>query len=293
MQKTKYLFFIVLLLVVGCQKPMNFLYFQPEPKAQNDSQPPPPSKHGCPPQVEHILIIDLKSGWWEGDGGATFSNIQNYILTTCNKVTIEYGHMTTVEDGNGAASSFPSLPFSSYDEIWVLSGASTDSEDLRLDSPTFLRFLNGITSTNANLFLGAGYGTTYHINAITSALGLGDLVNPGASNDLVFLHGSGGDVIIPTSQITNLPSNNLFANVASLPDLVNVNGSIMVPDQLMSSPSLTPLITNSSGVTEVGSITLSNRTIIMDTDLPRMYLILNSDTNVRNYIVNLITALEK
>jgi len=282
---------IVAFALTGCNRPSNFFYLQPDPQQQQNQKPTNP---GCPVQTENVLIIDLKSGWWEGDGGTTFNSIESSISSQCAKFNIEYGHMTTVEDEDGEASAFPSKPFSTYNEIWVLSGAETDPEDLRLESSTFQRFLNGVTSSTANLFLGSGFGTNYHIDAITSALGLGSVVNPGAGNDLVFLNGNGSDVITAVSQISvSAASSPLFKNVSSLADLVNVNGSNMTPDILLMNSMLSPLLTNNAGQTEIASATVANRQVIIDVDLPRMYMVLNNDQNARSYIINMVMTLQQ
>jgi hypothetical protein len=283
------------LISASCHRPADFLYPVPPPAPTpglNTPQPPPTTD--CPVVNERILVIDLKSGWWGGDGGNTFAAMENFIDSKCETFNIEYGHMTTIEEYGGAANSFPSQPFSTYSEIWVLSGSSSDGEDLPVSTQLFTRFLNGIVQSSANLFLGSGFGTNLHINAITNALGLGKVVTNGAANDLVFLQGNGTDVITPKTFIQAIPAGDtLFAGVSTLPDLVAVNGTNMQPDILTMGAGLTSRLTNSSGQTEIASTTISGRQVIIDIDLPRLYLVLNSDPNVRNYIVNLTKALQK
>jgi hypothetical protein len=246
----------------------------------------------CPPALTNILIIDLKSGWWEGDGAGTFGRLAKQINTQCSQIDLEYGHIT---NNTGNVGSFPSKSFNDYDEIWVLSGAVDDNFDLRIDSVTFQRFLDGIKNSKANLFLGTGNGAIYHTNAITTALGFGDLVLAGGSSFLVVTAPT-GNIITVESQITKsqMRANHpLFMNVAVLPDSITVNGDTLVSDKLVSDASLDSLVTNSKGISEIGQLSLGSRQIVLDADLGRMYNVLNGDANVRNYIVNLMTTLGK
>lgn len=246
----------------------------------------------CPVNVTSILIIDLKSGWWEGDGAGTFSNIAKQISNQCSKITIEYGHITII-DNPGTA--FPKKPFNDYDEIWVLSGSASDSEDLRLSSTTFQRFLTGIVNSNANLFLGTGNGAIYHTNAITTALGYGNLFNAGGKSFLAFTYPDKNNISAVT-QITKSQmraGDPLFASVSVLPDTINVNGDKLVSDKLVSNSNLDYLITNSAGVAQVARINAGSRKIVLEANLARMYAILVGDANVRNYMVNIMTSLSQ
>ncbi|MGZ3804271.1 MAG: hypothetical protein ACXVB4_08690 [Pseudobdellovibrionaceae bacterium] len=248
----------------------------------------------CPLKSTNILIIDLKfGGWWEGDGAGTFENLVSQINSQCNQITLEYGHII---NSSPNINDFPSKSFSDYDEIWILSGGSNNNDDLLIDSPTFQRFLNGILNSNANLLLGAGDGSDYHTNAITSAFGFGNLVSTNGTNTRISINPTNNDIKILTEIAKSQMRANepLFVNVDVLADTVHVNeAAIVFSDKLVSNTNLDPLAKSSNGDAEIGRISLASRQIILEAGLGRIYNILNGDKNTRNYVINLITALRK
>lgn len=257
--------------------------------------PPPPST--CPIATKQLLIIDLKSGWWAGDGAGTFESLSSYVKGRCSQVLMEYGHIT-LADPPARVNAFPSQSFDSYDEIWVLSGAIEDTLDIRTEGAVFQRLLQGIVNSKANLFLGAGSGSFYHFNAITTALGWGNVASSGTGGGetIIFLKGDGSDTIaiesaLPPPQLQTSAAQ-LFLSVASLPDVVSVQGVKLVTDFLSPHPSLEPLHIKAGGIIEIAQGQFNGRRVVMDANLARFYPVLNSDPDVRNYMVNLIRYLE-
>lgn len=177
------------------------------------AKPTPPPETGVMPPMEetlckraakqNVLIIDLKSGWFAGDGGTLF---QSLVKTECaEKVEIHYAHVTNevietnflglVKDpekifscmdrqgkvqGNIADCSMGDLR--GYQQIWILSGSFADSSDLRPGSKNqsgivFEEFLDRIRFRIAQaatcsrkkgapiaLFVGAGLSNNDHAN---------------------------------------------------------------------------------------------------------------------------------
>jgi|GEM_PF-3256792 len=166
-----------------------------------------------------VFILDLKSGWFAGDGGDTF---RAFVSTSCAaKVEIVYAHVEKAKiEGNvfsftDAGSLFQcgwagtdladSARFGffsvvdvhercslgdlrGFQQVWVLSGSSADNSDVPLDSPFFKSvkerfgaFVAG--GENRGVFLGAGLGNVTHANALASlaspALGAGSAADVG------------------------------------------------------------------------------------------------------------------
>lgn len=168
----------------------------PTPTASPEpTQPPTPVDPCADGRVRKILIIDLKSGWFAGDGGQFFESLLD--VKCADKLQISYIHITNesiqsnldkVPGGtelmpclNGQASKvfssaaeraqcqFQSM--TGYDQLWLLSGSEHDSDDVSLNSALFLNIqqraleLKG-TNRFASFFFGAGLGNTDHANAL-------------------------------------------------------------------------------------------------------------------------------
>ncbi|MBF0441811.1 MAG: hypothetical protein HQK54_07910, partial [Oligoflexales bacterium] len=133
----------------------------------------PSSTPGGAPQdctdKQSILIIDLKSGWWGGDGGQSFEKILGKMALSCKNqpVILEYHHMLR---NHTRVSFYDKKSLSEYDQVWVLSGSEADPFDIRVSDELFKKFVAEIASTKINVFLGAGYGSFDHANAITRAI---------------------------------------------------------------------------------------------------------------------------
>ena len=154
---------------------------------------------------QKVLILDLKSGWFAGDGGDFYKGVTN--LPCGAKISIDYIHATKkVLEGNvfenGSAKSILTCEssgrqpvsfdgvgskidirtdslckiqnISTYQQIWLLSGSPSDPDDVSLSSPFFLSFLESLKPwirPSKGLFLGAGIGNTAHANAVAESVG--------------------------------------------------------------------------------------------------------------------------
>lgn len=126
---------------------------------------------GCPSTPQDIFIIDLKSGWWSGDGGDFHARAIRQILDTCpDTIRIDYWHINRYGDGT------PPHDWSSYEQIFILSGAANGFGDIPLDSPVWLTIRRGIVRSKANVFLGGGANFIDHANHVAQAFRLGDVL---------------------------------------------------------------------------------------------------------------------
>ncbi|MFZ9519615.1 MAG: hypothetical protein ACO3A4_03980 [Silvanigrellaceae bacterium] len=130
-----------------------------------------------------ILVVDLKSGWFAGDGGDFFNRVTTDVCG--GLVKIHYVHFTigTVDSNINPAevancsgsfcTSFKDIR--SYDQFWILSGDEADSADVRLSSPLFQSIVSRAVelrdaNPKAGFYFGAGLGNIHHANALGKAL---------------------------------------------------------------------------------------------------------------------------
>ena len=210
-----------------------------------------------------VLILDLKSGWFAGDGGDFF---KGFVATKCaDLVEVSYAHITqkliesNFESSKSSAGVLPCLPagktsarfdtdscrlgsLAAYDQVWVLSGSSQDAEDL---DPAELFFKSIVTriqelsiaKPKAGFFLSAGLGNSEHVNAIAKAVfdesagyfGLnpetkqGLLPNPKAFRTYKVSPLSAGNGITAGSFLNTAP---LFQGLLGLPDYAKENHGV-------------------------------------------------------------------
>ena len=51
---------------------------------------PPFDPAACVAKPQRLLIIDMKSGWWSGDGGEFHNQLLPRIVKDCAQIEIEY-----------------------------------------------------------------------------------------------------------------------------------------------------------------------------------------------------------
>ena len=242
----------------------------------------------CPSKPQKIRVIDLKSGWWQGDGMDTDSYVIKHLEINCPNVKVYYEHQ--LYGGFGPHGTGPT-PNVEPDQVWLLSGSELDSADLPLGSPAFKRYLDLIVTGKANVFLGTGFGNVVHANAVTEGLGLGKL--------LVALH-STAEYPNPTTvaTVSELPlaqldcTHPLFKDLTALPDIMNVGGFVAPNDQIVTNQNVRVLAKTAEGATLIGEANLGSRKVIIDANLARTYQIRNGDENIKKYLLNLTAALE-
>jgi hypothetical protein len=180
-----------------------------------------------------IFIVDLKSGWFAGDGGDTF---RNFVFPNCpERAEVVYVHATNkiVEgsifqyakskdllkcpgqsllqalfqmnatqnssDIDGSLCEIGDL--SDFTQIWVLSGSSNDLQDVKLDSPLFVSltsrlgtWTNSQSASKQGIFLGSGLDNVTHANALAVSL---PLLQTGGKDFFALHNGNRGDMPLP------------------------------------------------------------------------------------------------
>lgn len=276
----------------------------------------------CPTKNQSILILDFKSGWWAGDGGNFFQKMVGSLQSACNqKVKIEYHHIinsgsgggqffpqlngiqntmlvvpggATTNAGTGFGTAFLDATFASYTQIWVLSGSSADPLDLSLSDPFFLQVVQHAQASKAAFFIGAGYGSISHGNAVATALNVpaqfstqqveGDILDPTAGVAVASLMGG-----------ALLKHHILFTNGANnLPDDMIVGGKSAHGDAIGATGSVTVIATDNHGQASIAvpDPAAVGRKTVLDADMPRYYAIWqNLSPNALQFLRNVIVYL--
>src|SRR4051812_32071129 len=83
----------------------------------------------CPSTAQNIKVIDLKSGWWQGDGGDTDQFVIRHVTSKCPNVRFFYEHVLYGSFGSNLPTDGSPEP-AEFDQIWLLSGGEADGSDL-------------------------------------------------------------------------------------------------------------------------------------------------------------------
>lgn len=232
------------------------------------AQSPPPQlpfdPATCVAKPQRLLIIDMKSGWWSGDGGEFHNQLLPRIVKDCTQVEIEYyflqyldpasvpgppvpglplgavGFVSFYPEKPGVANeslmvleNFPSRPWNEYQQVWLLSGGDHDPTDWPTDSPAFQNLLAKFrtpASTPAqsvpSFFLAAGIGHHDHANRVLRAFDLPELFQSHVTELITPLVGDGSQVeVFSRSRIgAELTPHAVFDGVTSIADRVDITG---------------------------------------------------------------------
>ena len=235
-------------------------------EAQTPSVSFPPFDPGaCVAKPQRLLIIDMKSGWWSGDGGDFHDLLLPRIVRDCPQVQIEYYFMQYLDPAmvpgplppgvpigavgflsfypekpgveNGGLlveANFPSRPWNEYHQVWLLSGGDHDPTDVPTSHPFFQNLLAKFrTPASAGspimpgLFLGAGLGHRDHVNHVLTALEQPELFQSHVTELTTPRVGDGSavDVFSRTSIGNGLTAHAIFEGVASLADRIDIAGT--------------------------------------------------------------------
>lgn len=249
-------------------------------------------KKPCPRVSQLILVIDLKSGWWAGDGANFFNKIMGSLSGACvGTVQFEYHHI--LEDrGEGGVfpggllqkqglmqfeSIFMQKDWNKYSQIWFLSGSDEDSDDLKTSDPLFKRIVSSVASSNAQLFIGAGYGSISHANKLANAV-LPNVVFSTSQEEGELLHPESRGLPVKSvlTKGNQLIEHDLFNGVNTLVDEVYEEfgnaSDVARSDFLSSTTSLKVIGRNSSNMSSIAVGEMSNkRRVVIDTGLQRYY----------------------
>lgn len=355
----------------------------PSPKETPDEGDPGTGGNACPPAPQSLLIIDLKSGWWSGDGGDYFKAILGSISNPdcADQLSVEYHHIIkqasfTVATGSSCETSTldlsrapnesvtfsnkdgrcelvksglyidtrllypektdafyseatfsPSLmneaavlsssdktlfikEIAQYTQIWLLSGSEGDNLDFPVSHPFFTELLSKITLAKVPLFIGAGFGSISHANALTNKLSLGDvfstnipIAEQGDIVDLRLLNSIQNTISIESrSDIpANQSSHALFTNVTSIADKMlyvekQRDGIAKDPAENISIASDTLTSVTALVGDMIGTSTHEGKNVVFDAGMQRFYSIhadSGADTQTLTYLQNIALFLSQ
>ena len=171
---------------------------------------PPFDPAACVGKPQRLLIIDMKSGWWSGDGGEFHNQLLPRIVRDCAQIEIEYYFLQYLDpaqtpglpsipglpsltgpvgfvsfyppkpgvdnDSLLTLANFPSRPWHEYHQVWLMSGGDHDPTDWPTSDPAFqnllAKFRTPATPSQPapSLFVSAGIGHHDHANQVLRAL---------------------------------------------------------------------------------------------------------------------------
>ena len=253
----------------------------------------------CPQKNAKILVLDFKSGWWSGDGGDFVDRIVNGLSLDCKgTVAMEYHHFvrsastavlgsersnvintelispaTSITTGSPFFSkAFADPTWTSYTQIWLLSGSSSDSADVPITDPFFDQILNKINISKASLFIGVGFGSISHANILTQQLNLGvvfSTIQP-QGNVLNPMRGVSLSSSLSDTQFNS--SHPLFGNgVKTIADQLIVGGTPAHGDKIAGLPAFSVLATDNLNQASISVGTVLARKAVFEANLPRYY----------------------
>lgn len=258
---------------------------------------------------EQILIIDLKSGWWAGDGGSTF---QQFVRDEIEKnscdggvVSVEYHHILKGDPRLKTTGKFYDKDFKIYTQVWLLSGSLEDPADIRVEEPKFQEFIQQVKTYKPRLFLGAGFGSVDHSNELSRKILWG--------SDIFKVEIKHGDILTVTqnnvkivSYAKQLVTGNLFAGLSGpIVDVVKVGGESQWnpeqtagADEIIMQSGVTALancvtVDQSRTVPCVGVAKNNGFNMVLDSGMPRFYSIQTGNEATKQYFRNIVRALSK
>lgn len=257
---------------------------------------------------EQLLVIDLKSGWWAGDGGDTFQTFMRDEIEkrSCEGgvVSVEYHHILRGSKELNPGAKFYDKDFKTYTQVWLLSGSLADALDIRLEEANFQDFINQVKATKPRLFIGAGFGSVDHANELSKkALWGQDIFKVEIKHgDILDVRGDNVDVL---SFSTPLVTGNLFTGISSpIVDQVKVGGyfagddKTAGADELLMLSGVSPLancvtVDHKRTVPCVGVAAHGGFNMVLDSGLPRFYAIQTGHEATKQYFRNIVRALSK
>jgi hypothetical protein len=224
---------------------------------------PPFDSAACVAKPQRLLIIDMKSGWWSGDGGEFHNMLLPRIVKDCAQIEIEYYFLQYVDPGQAPSlppipgvpsltgpvgfvsfyppkpgvdndsllvlANFPSRPWSEYQQVWLLSGGDHDPTDWPTSNPAFQNLLTKFRTPSQpapSLFLAVGIGHHDHANQVLRALELPEMFQSHVTELITPRVRDGSDVVVLSRARVGdgLATHALFDGVASIADRVDVAG---------------------------------------------------------------------
>lgn len=212
----------------------------------------------CAENDQSLLIIDMRSGWWHGDGGDYHTVVLDRLFKTadpvtnapCNNISIEYhyfikgytnkciyepGATPQCQSGQLPESltldqflSYFDKPFDDLTQVWILSGSQLDSADLEITASFFVDFVDILADHCMPMLLAADDCFIDHGNIISQAMGMGPVFQHTQPYCPTFVGVNAADAASNTAATvmnagSNLTNHLLFTDVANIAD--GVQGS--------------------------------------------------------------------
>lgn len=224
---------------------------------------PPFDASACVSKPQRLLIIDMKSGWWSGDGGQLHDLLLPRIVRDCPQVQIEYyflqfldpavvglppvpglpvgavGMLSFYPEKPGVQNgllmepeNFPSRPWNEYQQVWLMTGGDHDPSDWPTDHPSFQALLAKFRTPAApgqsipSLFLAGGIGHRDHANHVLRTLEAPEMFQSHETELITprMNDGSGVEVFSRSRVGESLTAHAIFEGIASIADRVDIFG---------------------------------------------------------------------
>jgi hypothetical protein len=234
---------------------------------------PDPNLVDCPSHVQHILILDFRSGWWAGAGGGGGEGITGVIFPLiadqCPGTRIEFHHILKDIElacdypakkcvghplvGAQADVVFGESDWNNYTQIWILSGSEKDASDLVAASSLFKKIADASKATCLPFFFGLGSGFIDHANFAAEALGLGTIASTAQADPNFWIYGP--DIVARSTMAgTQLLPHVLFTGVDSLADVIErtVGDGTVEGDALINNPIVQVIARDNRGAASIG-----------------------------------------
>jgi hypothetical protein len=222
-------------------------------------------------------VLDLKSGWWSGDGGRFVETALEKLKGRCDEpTTVDYHHLLGGDDAPA--------DIAQYGQIWLLSGSTGDPMDYELDDPELVSLIAKIKGSRANLLIGAGFGSVSHANALGEALGAGKLFEPRSEegDDLFYDEDDRHVVSTITPSVASSP---FFAGVGAIADTIELDGDTAKSDAVVASGA-------SAIASGIATLQIGGRTVLLDAGLQRFYAIgLPEAKDTETYLLDIAATL--
>lgn len=175
---------------------------------------------------QSLLVLDFKSGWWEVSGADETLGFRDLAVNELSQMScvgtrsiVEYHHILRKSN----MTRFYENDFKTYTQVWILSGTVGDDGDIAVNDPGLLDLIAQIKTYKPRLFLGAGFGSIDHSNAVASGIfGVPFFRADYVSDHSVVTDVRGSNVSVKT-RFNTLPAGGLFTGLTGpLPDQLAV-----------------------------------------------------------------------
>ena len=227
----------------------------------------------CSQTKQEILIIDLRSGWWAGDGVDTYTYILPEIMNTpdpatgqpCGNIEVEYHHLlkgthtkaickpgtnpTVITDEqlipvNPTYEEFKTYfeqdSWNDYTQLWILSGTDQDPEDFPISSDFFTAFLDETSASCIPILLAGDDCFIDGANITGEHIGLGNVFNNEHAFDCPYFITMTASMVKTGENLsvsTHIENDNLKDHVL-FQDLTSIADNITVTGGILNSDSI-------------------------------------------------------